>query len=98
MIVTMKNVRRGHGILEELHDRALKEYPAVGLIGIILRRRGIDINAGPVEESIAADEEDVDRRIRHLRAMDIERNALESKRGSRFARDGERLESEFLQT
>src|SRR5262245_58582066 len=79
MVVTMKNVR-GWPAPEKVHYSPLKEDPAVRLVGIVLTRCGVEVDAITIKIAIITDQQDFDRGIRHERTMNIvSGNRLKSK-------------------
>jgi hypothetical protein len=97
VIVTVENVRSRRGELEKLHDRALKENPSVSLIRVVLSGSRVDVDSRPIKEAVVAKEDNVDRGIRKLSAVNFVRDAFVSDRDFSMARGWNRFETEFLQ-
>src|SRR6516164_2691413 len=99
MIVAMQNVRwvaiRRFGF-QELHDGALEEDPAIGLVGIVLRGCRIDVQSRSVEESIVTQEDDVDGRTGQLASVDVVWNVFKTDRNKAVSGDRIMFETELI--
>src|SRR5262245_41007083 len=84
-------------VLEEFHNGAVEENPAVGLIRVILAGVWIEINPVAPEKVVIADQEDLYRRTRQSCDMHIIGKRLGAERHAVSGRNGVRLKTEFFE-
>src|SRR5262249_1219642 len=95
MIMAMENVEAGRGMRKELHRGSLKKNPAVRFIGIVGSTNGIHIDSGTIEESIVADQKNINRRARKLAAMHVVGEMLVAQPYPAFAGQRNGFEAKF---
>src|ERR1051326_1331772 len=78
MIMAVDDVERRRGVCKTLHNGSLKKNPAVCLVPVILSCRSIEVDSRTIEETIVADQEDINGRARQLAAVHIVRKRVEA--------------------